>query len=53
MVAIGSQIGGSTVSLLIGNITLKVNPDTPLGGRDISFTLRLTSKMIHLLKDQD
>ena len=38
--AIGSQIGGSTVSPLIGNITLMVNPDTPLGGRDISFTLR-------------
>ena len=40
MVAIGSQIAGSTVSPLRGNITLKVNPDTPLGGRDISYTLQ-------------
>ena len=40
MVAIGSQIGGSTVSQITGNITLSVNPDAPFAGRDISFTLR-------------
>ena len=40
MVIIGSQIAGSAVSALIGSITLKVNPDTPLAGRDISFTLQ-------------
>ena len=38
--AIGSQIAGSTVSALMGSITLRVNPDTRLAGRDISFILR-------------
>ena len=40
LITVGQQVSGSTVSQVDGDITLEVNPENPLAGRDISFSLK-------------
>ena len=38
IITIGQQVSGSVVSQVTGDVTLEVDPENPLAGRDISFT---------------